>query len=149
MRALAPLLLLASCATTARPAADPPPPALEELRGRVVLVDFFASWCVPCRDSMPFYAHLSAEQPELSILAVSVDEDAGALARFLDGVGPLPFPVTRDPRGELAARFGVERMPTCVILAPDGRVLFRHGGFDGSAIAAAVREALTASRGAP
>jgi thiol-disulfide isomerase/thioredoxin len=145
MRLVTLLVLCCSCATAPRGAVatGEVDARLAGLKGQVVLVDFFASWCEPCRKSLPFYRELKQRHPGgFEILAVSVDEDEGDLQRFLERVGPLPFPVTRDASGASARRFGVERMPTSVLLDGAGAEVYRGGGFEPEAVSAAVARAV-------
>ncbi|HVT72487.1 MAG TPA: TlpA disulfide reductase family protein [Lacunisphaera sp.] len=101
--------------------------------GRVTLVDFWASWCAPCKDSFPAYAQLHRElSPKgLLIVGVSVDEDAARYAAFVKSLAP-PFAVVRDERHDLVGRVRVETMPTCFLLDRSGRVRFVHHGFHGA-----------------
>jgi thiol-disulfide isomerase/thioredoxin len=99
---------------------------------KVVLVDFWASWCAPCKASFPAYAQLQAEYAPrgLVIVAVSVDEDPAAYAAFLARFRPT-FAVRRDSGQRLVRLIDVPAMPTCYLLGRDGRVRFVHHGFHG------------------
>ncbi len=103
---------------------------LATLRGRVVYVDFWASWCGPCRLSFP---RLQALRDELGprgfeVVAVSVDESEEDARSFLEQV-PVSYPVVRDGSGETPARFGVLGMPSGYLLDRDGVVRAVHQGF--------------------
>jgi thiol-disulfide isomerase/thioredoxin len=106
--------------------------ALPATEGRVVLVDFWASWCAPCKASFPAYAKLQADYATrgLVIVAVSVDENPAAYAAFVKRVHP-PFATLQDTTQQLVGRVKVPTMPTCYLLGRDGRVRFRHLGFHG------------------
>ena len=101
--------------------------------GKVTLVDFWASWCAPCKESFRSYAQLQAEYRSrgLVILAVSVDEKQDAFESFVRKLSP-PFFVWRDKDQQLVRQVNVPAMPTCYVLGRDGRVCFVHRGFHGT-----------------
>ena len=102
---------------------------LKNYRGKVVLVDFWASWCEPCKVAMPFYQELQKQFPEkLVVLGVSLDEDREALHAALRK-RPVDFKILHDPSGKIAEYFSVEAMPSSFILDAKGRVQFEHHGF--------------------
>src|ERR1700722_10218114 len=96
---------------------------LGALRGRVIYLDFWASWCGPCRQSFPWMeAMRKAHQSQgLTIIAVNVDHDRVDAERFLKLFGG-GFEVRFDPDGSLAQRFKVKGMPTSVIIDRGGKV---------------------------
>ena len=98
--------------------------------GRVVLVDFWASWCGPCLRSFPWMNELvdDLEADGLTILAINVDSDRAAADRFLDE-NPARFPVVFDPQGTYATQFDVVAMPSSFLVNRDGLVVHRHRGF--------------------
>ena len=98
--------------------------------GRVVLVDFWASWCAPCQDSFPAYARLQEAYAArgLVILAVSVDQAVPAFAAFVRKLHP-PFPTVRDRGQKLVREVQVPTMPSSYLLGRDGTVRFMHAGF--------------------
>lgn len=106
------------------------PIALSDLRGKIVLIDFWASWCGPCRESMPLYDKLRAEfAPNgFEVVAINLDEvqtDAEAfLARH-----PVSYPVGLDPTGDTAKTFGLVGMPSSYLVDQVGIVRARHTGF--------------------
>lgn len=99
-------------------------------RGRIVLVDFWASWCAPCRESFPAYARLERDFAArgLVIVAVSVDQSPEAYAAFLRKFQP-PFATLRDRGQALVRTVDVPAMPSCYLLGRDGRVRYIHPGF--------------------
>lgn len=103
---------------------------LPETEGKVVLVDFWASWCAPCKASFPAYARLHADYAArgLLIVAVSVDDDAAAYASFAKKLAP-PFWVLRDETKKLVRMVKVPAMPTSYLVGRDGKVRFMHVGF--------------------
>ena len=106
---------------------------LPETEGRVVLVDFWASWCAPCKASFPAFARLHADYADkgLAIVAVSVDEKPAAYAAFVKKWQP-PFATVRDGSHRLASAVQVPAMPTSYLLDRTGRVRFVHRGFHGA-----------------
>ncbi|MBI5169284.1 MAG: redoxin family protein [Candidatus Eisenbacteria bacterium] len=103
----------------------------DSLRGRVVLVDFWASWCVPCRKSFPWLAALQEKHANagLSVVGVNVDKSRGAADAFLAQV-PAPFAIAFDPAGKVASAYRVKGMPSTFLVGRDGRVVYAHVGFD-------------------
>jgi peroxiredoxin len=143
--------LLAAGAAWALWSADPVPPPLEAgsrapefslprlgeggpvelgaLRGRVVLVNFWATWCKPCEDEMPamesLYRALDGDGFEL--LAVSVDAGDAEVEAFRDRLG-LSFPILRDPDKRVAMRYQSLRFPESFLIGPEGVVEARFIG---------------------
>lgn len=117
-------------ATPSLPQAAPRWPLLESLHGKVVLVDFWASWCGPCLQSFPWMNGLHAKHADdgLVILAVNLDQDRAQADAFLKKLPPQ-FRVEYDANGTLAKSFGVEAMPTSFLIDRDGQVRARHAGF--------------------
>jgi len=102
---------------------------LIEHRGTVVLVNFWATWCEPCKREMPELERLWRDRRErgLLVLAVSVDTDSTVVAPFL-AKQKFTFPVALDPRGEVGKQFGARALPTTSILGPDGALAaFAYG----------------------
>jgi cytochrome c biogenesis protein CcmG/thiol:disulfide interchange protein DsbE len=100
----------------------PPPVRLADLRGKPIVVNFWASWCVPCREEAPHLARFDREMNERARL-VGVDfQDAksDALA-FIREFG-WRFPNVRDPQGQLASRYGLAGLPTTYVIDADGRI---------------------------
>ena len=106
--------------------------AVPQTAGRVVLLDFWASWCAPCKASFPAYAELQARYAAkgLVVIAVSVDEDPAAYAAFVARHKP-GFAVMNDRAHALVAAVQVPTMPTCFLVDRSGAVRFVHAGFHG------------------
>jgi|tagenome__1003787_1003787.scaffolds.fasta_scaffold19910136_2 cytochrome c biogenesis protein CcmG/thiol:disulfide interchange protein DsbE len=113
-------------------------PLLDGLKGKVVLLDFWASWCDPCRRSFPWMSEMQRRYAgsDLLVVAVNVDQDRKAADQFLAAV-PAGFRVEFDPAGTLATQFGVTAMPMSFLIDRKGSVRERHTGF---------REAVKAQR---
>jgi thiol-disulfide isomerase/thioredoxin len=106
------------------------PGELDGLRGRVVYLDFWASWCEPCRRSFPWMEQLkqSYEAQGLTIIAVNLDHDRADADSFLGRFKP-DFQIRFDPSGEWAERFKLRGMPTSIVIDRHGAVRFTHVGF--------------------
>jgi thiol-disulfide isomerase/thioredoxin len=120
------------------------PGPLPSTAGQVAVIDFWASWCAPCKASFPFYAALDREFAGrgMTLVAVSVDDDPAAYARFIAKFHP-PFATLRDGAHRLVAAVQVPTMPTCFLVDRHGRVRFMHGGFRGAATERELRAELT------
>ena len=103
---------------------------LAKYRGKVVYVDFWASWCAPCRLSFSYLNQLRAsyDNKDLVIVTINLDHDRKAAAQFLQVVG-TGLPVIYDPKGAIASHFQVTTMPTSVVIGRDGRQRFVHHGY--------------------
>ena len=130
--------MIASCVwseSNAAPGFELPTPngtvSLDSLRGKVVLVDFWASWCGPCRQSFPWMSKLyeTYSQKGLVIVAVNLDKKREPANDFLAEFSP-PFIVAFDPAGKTAEAFHVPAMPTSFILNRDGTIVYSHAGFN-------------------
>ena len=107
------------------------PFSLDSLRGKVVVLDFWASWCIPCRTSFPFLDSLQSKYGSkgLSVVGLTLEENEDGIRAFLDAV-PVSFVVVRDPSGMAGESFNVVAMPTTFLLDRQGRVAARFEGGD-------------------
>jgi cytochrome c biogenesis protein CcmG, thiol:disulfide interchange protein DsbE len=123
-------LFAATCLLSITAAHAAPPIDLKDFRGRVVYLDFWASWCAPCLQSFPWMQAMqdAYERRGLTVVAVNLDQDRKDAERFLAKFHPN-FDVRFDPQGEAAERFKVRGMPTSVIIDRHGVLRFTHIGF--------------------
>jgi thiol-disulfide isomerase/thioredoxin len=103
----------------------------EELKGRVILLDFWASWCGPCKSSFPAMEQLTKKYADqgVTIIAVSVDEKRENMQRFVDAA-KVSFAVVRDAQHKLVAAADIRSMPTSFLIDRSGKIRFVHAGFD-------------------
>lgn len=134
--AAAPSAVLAQPQRRPWPAGQPTPPLdlptldgrrwrLADARGQVVVVNFWASWCQPCRAELPSLELLGQrhERDGLQVVTVNFRETDAALRRFLDQV-PMELPILRDVDGAAARAWGARVFPTTAVVGRDGRVAF-------------------------
>lgn len=102
---------------------------LGDYRGKVVVLNFWATWCPPCRYEMPAMerAWQKVKGKGVVFLAVNVGEDEDQIFQFL-GDYPVTFPILMDQKGEIVKRYPVVGLPTTYIISPNGRVTHRAVG---------------------
>ena len=145
--------LAASCPAQTAPGSLFPPlasavpadAAAPQTLGKVVIVDFWASWCAPCKASFPVYSRLQREFADrgLVIVGVSVDDQASSYAAFVAAARPS-FATLLDSRHRLVGEVQVPTMPTSYLIDRSGRVRFMHAGFHGEATERELRREVTA-----
>jgi peroxiredoxin len=103
---------------------------LSEMTGNVVLINFWASWCGPCREEMPLLNALHNKYAPLgfSVLGVNVEENGDAAKGFLKDF-PVDFPVLLDSVNQVSKQYQVIAMPTTVVVDRDGKVRYLHQGY--------------------
>jgi peroxiredoxin len=103
---------------------------LSELRGQVVMINFWASWCGPCRQEMPLldqiYQHY--EPMGFTLLGVNVEEDSTAANKVLKEI-PVSFPVLFDNKSQVSESYKVRAMPSTVLIDRDGKMRYLHEGY--------------------
>lgn len=119
---------------------------LPETRDRVLLVDFWASWCAPCQASFPDLARMHEDYGSrgVTLVAISVDRNQRAYEAFLKKHAP-PFATVRDARQEYIAAVQVQTMPTSFVVGRDRRIRAVFSGYHGEKTSVAIRAALEAA----
>ncbi len=97
---------------------------------QAVYLDFWASWCVPCRESFPWLNKIYSQYADkgLKVIAINLDAETEDAKRFLK-IYPAKFEVIYDPEGEFATRFNLQGMPSAVLIGRDGKIFSQHVGF--------------------
>jgi thiol-disulfide isomerase/thioredoxin len=107
--------------------------AVPDIRGKVVLVDFFASWCEPCKASFPVMQELYQKYADkgLVIIAINLDKNKSDMDDFLKS-HPASFVILRDAGNKLVSQVRIPTMPTSFLLGRDGKIHAFHRGFKGA-----------------
>jgi peroxiredoxin len=113
-----------------QPLGGSPPVDMRQFRGKVLYVDFWASWCSPCKKSFPFMNALDDEFRDrgLQVLGINVDEDAGSARAFLSRY-PASFVLGADSSGRCPRAFDVQAMPSSYLVDRKGIIRYVHLGF--------------------
>jgi len=125
--------------------------SLEDLRGQVVLVNFWATWCKPCEEEIPSMQRLyqELEGQDFEMLAISVDEDPAPVREFQERLG-ITFPILLDPSKRTSERYQTMGFPESLLLDRDGVVVERYVGprdWDHSDYAERIQKLLQTGRG--
>jgi len=105
--------------------------SLASLKGQVVLLNFWATWCGPCREEMPRLQALYDKYKSLgfTLVGVNVENNPEGAKKWLADNGPVTFPVLLDTKNEVSKLYHVETMPSTVVIAKDGSMRFIHHGY--------------------
>ena len=133
-RCFLPLMVMAGILAVPALAVSAPQPGsqldLAEYRGKVVVLDFWASWCVPCRRSFPWLNAMQQKYADdgLVVVGVNVDQEPESAAAFLADY-PASFQIAYDTEGRLAKQYAVQGMPSSFVIGRDGKRKAEHLGF--------------------
>jgi cytochrome c biogenesis protein CcmG, thiol:disulfide interchange protein DsbE len=121
--------------------------SLSSLKGKVVYVDFWASWCGPCKQSFPWLNDMQSKYGAkgFQIVGVNVDAKTAEAKTFLNDM-PAKFAVAFDDKGVTPKQFGIKGMPSSVLVDGNGKVIYQHTGFreaDKAQLEQAIQQALT------
>jgi thiol-disulfide isomerase/thioredoxin len=135
------VVLFVGSTATALQAGDTPPPIdmpdlagkkvdLDQLKGKVVLVDFWASWCSPCKQEIPVLESLHKKYVErgLVIVGINIDNNPKKMNNFLKGT-PVSFRIVHDPKTKIAQRYEPSTMPSSYFIGRGGNLRYVHEGF--------------------
>jgi thiol-disulfide isomerase/thioredoxin len=123
---------------------------LQDYRGKVVLINFWATWCPPCRREMPALEKLynTLADEGFTVLAINQWEDADHVFAYMGDLNVIPsFPILFDPESRISAEFGVKGLPTSFLLDKQGDVVYRAVGgraFDHPEVEQTIRGLLVA-----
>jgi thiol-disulfide isomerase/thioredoxin len=108
------------------------PIALADYRGKVVLLDVWASWCGPCKQELPMLDDMAKRLrgEGVEVLAVSIDQERANLTHFLKARPRWALTIAHDPRGAIADRLGPDKMPTSYIIDRQGIIRYVNSGFE-------------------
>jgi thiol-disulfide isomerase/thioredoxin len=111
---------------------DGKPVRLSDYRGRVILLDFWASWCKPCKEEFPFLIETDKHfnSRGLTILTVNIDKNIKNVRQFISGLETPPaFPVILDDKAGIPPLYKLEGMPTTILIDRNGLIRYIHVGF--------------------
>ncbi len=103
---------------------------LSDLKGQVIYLDFWASWCVPCRKSFPWMNSIQEKYADrgFKVITVNLDKEPKLIAAFLKKY-PAKFTIVRDAKGVIADQYQLQSMPSSYIIDASGEIIFSHTGF--------------------
>lgn len=106
---------------------------LSSFKGKVIYLDFWASWCVPCRQSFPFMntMHEKYSEDDLKVIAINLDTERDKAKRFLKII-PADFTIAYDPAGKVPELYKLSVVPSFYLINGDGEIVYKHVGFRNS-----------------
>lgn len=101
---------------------------LADLQGRYVLINFWATWCLPCREEMPYLQQLAATHADqLTVLGINMRESSAEIQPYVDELG-ITFPILIQPDDEMLLGYSVRGLPLSFVIAPSGELIFQQVG---------------------
>lgn len=109
---------------------DNGPVSLKQYKGQVVYLDFWASWCGPCRESFPWMNTMQERYGAkgFKVIAINLDKETALREKFIDAIPPK-FTIAYDPEGKVAEMYGIPGMPSSYLIDRNGNIQARHLGF--------------------
>ncbi len=103
---------------------------LSDFKGQVIYLDFWASWCKPCRKSFPWMNHIQEKYAELGfkVITINLDKKSDLMNKFLQKY-PANFVIVTDPQSNIAEQYQIQSMPSSYIIDSNGEIKFSHRGF--------------------
>ena len=139
-----------ACPDFKLPTPDGKTVSLSDFKGKVVLVDFWASWCKPCKEALPYFAknYSSIKKQGVEIVAVNIDKSEAAMKGWLKDLGvAIPFPIGHDAAGKsVASKYEPPTMPSTFFCSKDGKVKHVAAGFFSNKIDKELKEGIAAAK---
>jgi thiol-disulfide isomerase/thioredoxin len=101
--------------------------SLSDFRGKKVVLNFFATWCPPCRAEIPDFERFYRENKDVVLIGINIQEDKTTVEEFLSSMG-VTYPVLLDRDGKISAQFGIEGIPTTFLIDEKGKVIAKNVG---------------------
>jgi len=101
--------------------------SISEFRGKKVILNFFATWCPPCRAEIPDFERFHQNNKDIVLIGVNIQEDKKAVEEFLKSMG-VSYIVLLDKEGKIATNFGIEGIPTTFLLDENGKIVAKNVG---------------------
>lgn len=105
---------------------------LSDYKGKVLILDFWASWCKPCKEEFPFLIELYNQYSDknFSVLGVNIDKDIANLRKFLNEINKdVPYKIILDPEAKIPEEYNIDSMPSVFVIDKYGVVKYIHIGF--------------------
>jgi thiol-disulfide isomerase/thioredoxin len=108
---------------------------LADFQGKVILIDFWASWCGPCRQELPYLIELQQKykNSDFEIIAVNIDDKISNAIKFINEIsGTISFPIVKDSQQKIPPQFQIKGMPSTILVDKKGVIRYWHTGFKNS-----------------